>query len=237
MCWWSITWLPSSIPCKASRRWSFPYSSPSFSYTMASGPQTGLDLSHLDPAVQYFCQKGVAESTHKTYQSALRRFGTFCSTYSILSPFPVSETVLCYFATYLACQKLSPQTIKTYLAGIRYMQITLGLPEPKHFSSLSRLHLVQSGIQRTHHLRANNDNIRLPITPSILHQLRRHFHHSASDKDTITLWAAATLCFFRLFRSGEITILSGTGFDPSVHLAWGDVAIDSWSDPQVLKFI
>ena len=49
------------------------------------------------------------------------------------------------------------------------------------------------------------------------------------------LWAATTLCFFGFFRLGEITVPSQTAFDPSVHLAWGDVAIDNRSDPRVLK--
>lgn len=41
---------------------------------------------------------------------------------SIIS-FPVSEALLCYFASFLACQQLSPQRINTYLAGVRHMQI------------------------------------------------------------------------------------------------------------------
>ncbi len=57
----------------------------------------------------------------------------------IVPPFPVSESILRYFAAHLATKGLSPQTIKTYLAGIQHMQIVLGLPEPRAFSSLSRL--------------------------------------------------------------------------------------------------
>ena len=48
----------------------------------------------------------------------------------------------------MASQNLFPQSIKTYLAGIRHMQITLRLPEPREFSSLSRLKLVQAGIKQ-----------------------------------------------------------------------------------------
>lgn len=63
------------------------------------------------------------------------------------SPFPVSESVLCYFSSYLAAQNLSPQSIKKYLSGIRHMQVTIGLPEPR---ALPHLRLVQAGIQRVH---------------------------------------------------------------------------------------
>ena len=60
----------------------------------------------------------------------------------------MSEAILCYLSTYMACQGLSPQTIKVYLAGIRYMQISLGLTDPKEFISMPYLCMVQSDIQR-----------------------------------------------------------------------------------------
>ena len=204
---------------------------------MAAQAAGGLVLPQLDSAVQYFCENALAESTRKTYQSALRKFAAFCSQYSILSPFPVSESLLCYFSSYLACQNLSPQTIKTYLAGIRHTQITLGLPDPKEFSSLPRLQQVQAGIQKTYALRSTQERIRLPITPAILRQLHNHWNITSTTicTDIIMLWAAATLCFFGFFRSGEITVPSQNLFDPSKHLAWGDIAVDDRSSPSMLK--
>ena len=44
--------------------------------------------------------------------------------------------------------------------------------------------------------------------------------------DTKMLWAAAVMCFFGFFRSGEITVPNLSSFDDKKHLAWGDVAID-----------
>ena len=93
---------------------------------------------------------------------------------SILTPFPVSESLLCYFATHLACQQLSPQTVKVYMAAIRHMQITMGLPEPWEYSLMPRLHLVQSGIWRAHASKQTT-KIRLPITPAILLRLKEHY--------------------------------------------------------------
>jgi len=54
------------------------------------------------------------------------------------------------FASHLASHNLTPQTIKTYLAGIRHMQITLRFPELKEFSSLPRLRMVQAGLKRVY---------------------------------------------------------------------------------------
>ena len=61
---------------------------------VASG-KPGLVLSNLDAAVHYFCCQGIAPSTCSTYQSVLRKFAEFCSLYSLMSPFPVSEPLAC----------------------------------------------------------------------------------------------------------------------------------------------
>ena len=203
---------------------------------MAIEHRPGLDIPSLDQAVQYYCSKGIAPATHQTYQSALKRFYSFCSLFNIVSPFPVSENILCYFSSYLATQHVSPQSIKTYLSGIRHMQITLGLPEPRAFSSLPRLRLVQAGIQRSYREQTSQPSrVRLPITPAILRSMRSTLESRATDPDTIMVWAAAVLCFFGFLRSGEITVPTTTGFDPMIHLAWGDVALDSTQSPGLLK--
>ncbi len=147
----------------------------------------GLDIPQLDSAVQFFCAQGVAKSTRQTYNSAFKKFAEFCSMF--VSPFPVSESILCYFSSHLATKHLAPQTIKTYLAGIRHMQIVLGLPEPRAFSSLPRLRLVQAGIQRTYAQKTPiRTRIRLPITPAILAKIHGHMLPRAKGRrnhDTI----------------------------------------------------
>ena len=54
--------------------------------------------------------------------------------------------------------------------------------------------------------------------------------------DRRLLWAAMTTCFFGFFRSGEITVASRATFDPAIHLAWGDVAINC-GDPPTLRVL
>ena len=49
------------------------------------------------------------------------------------------------------------------------------------------------------------------------------------------LWAAASLCFFGFFRSGELFVPTLTAFDERVHLAWGDVAVDNQNNPSSLR--
>ena len=117
------------------------------------------------------------------------------------------------------------------------MQVTLGLPEPRAFSSLPRLKLVQSGIQRTHAQRARPPKVRMPITPGILRQMQAQWSPGASDPDVIMIWAASTFCFFGFFRAGEITVPSLASFKPERHLSWGYVGVDNPSDPKMLRVV
>ena len=101
----------------------------------ATGPSRRMDLTSLNAAVQGYFHNGLAPSTHRTYDAAMRRFNKFCVLYDIYDPFPVTEKLMCYFATSLANDGLAPQTIKCYLSAVRSMQISLGLPPPSVVSS------------------------------------------------------------------------------------------------------
>ena len=92
---------------------------------------------------------------------------------------------------------------------------------------------MQSGIQRSYSLKDRDPaKVRLPITPSILYKLKLHWSPCGTNPDTVMLWAAATLCFF---RAGEITVPTPTAFDQKKHLAWEDVAIDNPESSQALQ--
>ena len=95
-----------------------------------------MALSDLDAAVYFYCKQGLAELTQRTYQSDIKRFHDFCTKFEVMVPLPVNEQLLCQFAAFLAQQGLSSQTVKTYLAAIRNLQISLGFPDPHDTSSL-----------------------------------------------------------------------------------------------------
>ena len=125
-----------------------PAAIPSVSATSGppAGPASRLDLTDLEPTVQHFFEAGLAPSTQKTYKAAMKRFHSFCITYNVTEPFPLSEQLLYSYASYLADQGLAPQTGKSYLSAPRSMQISLGLPDPREQSSLPVLKRVQAGI-------------------------------------------------------------------------------------------
>ena len=82
-------------------------------------PTGRLGVAAMAPAVQRYFQEGLAASTCRTYNAAMKRFHSFCSLFDIHSPFPVTEHLLCSFAAHLPKQGLAPQTIKGYLAAVR----------------------------------------------------------------------------------------------------------------------
>ena len=122
--------------------------------------------------------------------------------------------------------------MKTYLAAVRNMQISLGFPDLRDQSSLPMLKRVQAGIQRIQAMKGSNrPRIRLPITPHIMKKLRQHWMR-VQHPEGYLLWAVASLCFF---RSDELVVASESGFNSAVHLNWGDVAVNDPAAPTMLK--
>ena len=197
----------------------------------------------MDAAVLQYCNLGLAPATNRVYKSAVNRFSAFCAKYKVTHPFPVDELLLCRFIASLAREGLSPATIKTYLAGVRHAQIMRGLPEPKQTGSMARLKLVQAGVARDRLNRGiSSTDRRLPITARVLSGLISHWATPTEASfdpaivfDNTMLKAAATLCFFGFFRSGEITVPSTSAFEERRHLAWGDIAVDQASPPAVVR--
>ena len=79
------------------------------------------------------------------------------------------------------------------------MQIAIGLTDPKEFSSMPRLKLVQSGIQRyTSQQHTNTVKIRLPITPTILQRIRDYWLPKSEEPDIKNAVGSSCHMFFRL---------------------------------------
>lgn len=165
----------------------------------------------------------------------MKRFYTFCTTYSVIDPFPLTEQTLCFFASYLAEQGLAPQTGKAYLSALRNTQISLGLPDPRDQSSLPMLKRVQSGISRTRLQQGTTPTrIRLPITLHTLGRIRETLVASDNPNRTV-MWAIACTAFFGFFRLGELLPESAATFNSATHLAWGDVAVDDRTAPRMVQ--
>ena len=167
------------------------------------------------------------------YSSAKSRFIKFCD--SINQPcVPVTENNLCLYIAYLANDKVSASSIKPYLSAIRHLQVSMGYPDP-HISEMPRLSQVLRGIKISQAKQGSQSRPRLPITPNILLQLKDVWEASSENQDTVMLWAAATTCFFGFLRVGEMTIPSQQSYDPSTHLGFSDLALDSTTSPSTME--
>lgn len=150
----------------------------------------------------------------------------------VIAPFLVTELLLCHFVASLAKEGLAPNTLKTYLAGIRHAQVMRGLPEPAQMGPMPRLKLLQTGVTRERTTSGLPVRIRLPITLPILRDILRVW---VLPPYLAMLRAAVSICFFGFFCSGEITVPSVLAFDSHIHLAWGDVAVSDTVPPSVVR--
>ena len=142
--------------------------------------------------------------------------------------------MLCRYVAFLAEDGLAHSTIKSYLSAVRQLQIAEGLPDP-FLASMPRLEQVIKGIKVRQGKQGRKPRKKLPITPAILHKMRLAWETEADDPDLIMLWAACTLCFFGFLCSGEIAIPAENAFDPTYHLAFEDLAVDSRDQPSYMQ--
>ena len=188
----------------------------------------------MAPLVQSYFRQGLAPSTQRTYDAALRQFHAFCMRYHADTPFPVSEYLLCCFAAHLANEGLAPQTATCYLMAVCNMQLSLGLPDPRDHSSFPTLKRVLAGIRRARLSHSATPRVRLPITGTIMTRLH-HTLLALPRSDRQLIWAVASLAFFRFFRLGELLVEAPDWYDPAVHLSWGDVVVDNRTYPSMVK--
>ena len=184
----------------------------------------------MDSTVQRLFKAGLATSTQKVYGTGSRRYTNFCDLYAVSNPFPISENMLIRFSTYLYTEGIKASTIKSYLAAVRHAQISLGLGDPR-ICDMPQLEYVIRGIKRC---TGQQVRTRLPITTSLMRDLKCYWRSNYTYQDYVMLWAAACMCFFGFMRAGELVVPSDSGFDQSCHLAAGDVLVDSRTSPSYL---
>ena len=181
--------------------------------------------------VQELFTAGLASITQRVYRSGERRYTDFCRAANI-SPFPASEATLSSFVAFLYKEGLTAGTVKSYLAAVRHAQIGAGLGDPK-MTNMPKLEYVTKGMRRK--TAGRRMRPRLPITPEVLKELKSCWEKHPCREDAVMLWGASCLCFFGFLRMGEAVVPSDTQYDPEVHLSFGDVKVNSRSQPRWLE--
>ena len=126
---------------------------------------------------------------------------------------------------------MAPGTMKSYLAAVRFMQISRGLGDPV-IGTMPRVEYILKGAKR---LKPGVKRQRLPITPPVLRQLRERWNASADKRDAKMLWAASCLCFFGFLRSGEVVAPGVSRHDRDCHLCYEDIQVDNRSAPSMIR--
>ena len=193
-----------------------------------------LDISALESTVQFYFNRGLAPSTQRTYRSAHNRYLKFCSSFNISNPVPLTENGLCAYVSFLAKEGIKYQSVKAYLSALRFLQISVGLPDPYASSSWPRLEYVLKGIRKSV-TTGQGTKTRLPITSLVQRQIRSTWQPQAEEPDMVMLWASFCLGFFGFMRAEEFTVPSDGSFDPQVRLTVGDIALDSHSAPSTMR--
>ena len=189
----------------------------------------------MDASIESYLHNCIAPTTRSAYRSAQRRYNTFCQKYGISPAYPLHEDILCRYVASLAKEGLKYRTIKAYLSGIRCLQIQMSMGNPFASGRFPRLEYVLTGIKRVESQSTSPPRPRLPITVTILHQLKRVWISSTPNPDNIMLWAAACTGFFDFLRTGEFTVSSTRDYDSGVHLNWSDLAIDDHRSPSLIR--
>ena len=172
-------------------------------------------------------------STHKTYEVAERRYLTFCNSFS-LRPLPTSEEILCYFVACLGQQGLAHTSIRTYLSGVRQLQIAHGFKDPG-IDQMPHLKQILRGVKAERGKEGKASHPRLPITPAILRKLKSIWANGRNSPfNPLMLWTAALVTFFSFCRSGEITVEDEKRYDPKTHLSLADVTVDNAVSPSII---
>ena len=134
---------------------------------------------------------------------------------------PVDEKALVYFVAFCVERGLRYQTIKIYLAGIRYHyirgNITCPLTNPAH---LHQLQYTLTGVKKS---QDNSSGKRLPITKHILTDIVRILSSKTGFYKQAMLISACTLAFSGFLRCGEFTTARKDHFDAQSNLCIGDV--------------
>ena len=123
------------------------------------------------------------------------------------------------------------ETVRVYLAALRYYQIYCGGPDPQ-LPSLARLHYVIQGTRRNFPICSRPS--RLPITPHILACLRHSWSSVPTDYNQTLLWAACCLGFFAFLRSGEFTCPSWAAYHSDM-LSPADIRLDNRLSPSCIS--
>ena len=172
-----------------------------------------------DPALQetatLLVGSGLRGNTHRTYNSAQRKYLKFCAEFNHIA-LPTNNELLLKYVAFLYQEGLKGTSIKVYLSAVRSLHVFSNLAPPVYNEKLL---LALKGAVRL----SRPPDRKLPITYQILKEIFPflEFRHNA-----LLLKAVMSMSFFGCFRSGELCLPDGICFNPMIHLTYDCITLD-----------
>ena len=169
---------------------------------------------------EYF-SNAIRPSTKRSYKTAWNTYKRFSKQVRIPT-LPLSDIKLQYFVSSIG-SKVSFETIKVYLSGLRYHSLLAG--HNVRIQNMDGLIFVLRGIRRVQGksmVRRKRD----PILPHHIRTLGRYLSQNQSPRDYVMIMAAITLAFFGLLRSSEYTSIGSRHYDKDITLYKEDISFN-----------
>ena len=122
-------------------------------------------LGNLQQRADSLLRRSLAENTRLTYNTALNAFQAFQSKYCLNKNMPYLAQHLVWFIAYCFENNCSPNTIRTYIAGINYIHKINGFQDIHTMFVVNRL--LEGCVRSKGHVK----DTRRPITKSILNEI------------------------------------------------------------------
>jgi site-specific recombinase XerD len=140
----------------------------------------------------------LTENSWSTYQTALNAYQGFLNLYNFSLKWPLDLQHIILFISYCFEKRLSPNSIKTYLAGLNYFHKLHGWYDIRENFVVTKLLEGCSRLRKTRDTRA-------PITKNILSSIILQLPNVCYNLYETDLFKAIfTLAYFGLFRVSEL---------------------------------
>ncbi len=158
-----------------------------------------------------------ATGTWNNWKTQQRLYEGFCEYFSI-DALPASSDILCRFAEFLARKFQDPESVRSYINGVKILHIWHGY-ETVQFEHKS-LDWMLKGIARQ---KKHVPKQALPIELEMLRKIRMNLNmETQADK---TYWVLFLLAFYLMARKSNLVPDKESNFDTEKQLIRGDITV------------
>ena len=170
----------------------------------------------------------ISKSTWSKYSTANKSLAQFCDTHNKPNFWPLDKSTIREYVCYLLNERrVSPQTAKEYLSGLKTLHIlkdndVSAFNDPMTKYMLSGAKNLRLNIPEVSKRRA----VSIPLLQLIIRKVSDSEFHEVTKSSLITL---SSLAFFGALRMGELVSTNRHTFDPTTTLTPDDVCFNQAS--------